>query len=407
MRYRFLGSTLALLSWLTVSPSGAFGAEIDDGAIDVAAEAGQTRLLVWKDDRLSVRTLPLSGEPTGTPEEGPFLGWTAIAISDGPDGRSRALWVNEDGRAGLGVVGPTGSEAAFQYPSIPAWSAIDVAATRDGGSSLLWTSASGGMRLATIDDSGAATLGPQYGPYTGWSALALAEGVVGSTWVLWRSTDGRVSVSRHRGGVVDAALRLDANPDWAAEDLAVAADGRPRLLRVHPDGRASLATLHAGGSLVDERIHSEAGFAPRRISAGPDGFTRLLWRSADGAEKVSLFNLDNTLRIVPSPTPPPTPTPAGPPIQSTWRGSFRGPGLNEQIQATVHQTANHITIGFQGDIGSWEFRGTQTGAIRGGIVVSGNLYGGFSGDYSDHLRGEVYARRISLDGADYHITLSR
>ena len=151
MRSRFLGSLLALLSWLTVSPSGAFGLEIEEGPVDVAAEAGQTRLLFWNDGRMSVRTLPPSGGPIHTPEEGPFGDWTATSISDGPDGRSRVLWVNGDGRAGLEIVGPSGSEAAFQYPAIPAWSAADVAATRDGGASLLWTSASGAMRLATVD----------------------------------------------------------------------------------------------------------------------------------------------------------------------------------------------------------------------------------------------------------------
>lgn len=391
---------------------GAFQLEIDEGSVDVSAEAGQTRLLFWKSDRLSVRTLQVSGDLIGTPEEGPFSAWTATAISDGPDGRSRVLWVNGDGRAGLEIVGASGSEAAFQYPAIGQWSATDVAATRDGGASLLWTGADGAMLVATVDTSGAATLGPQYGPYSGWSALAAAEGrnlSNLSTWVLWRSTDGRVSVSLHRARVLEAAFHFDANPGWAAEDIAVAADGRPRLLRVHRDGRASLATIAAQGGLADERIHTEVGFAPRRISAGPDGATRLLWRSADGAEKVSLLNLDNTRRTAPVATP--TPTPAGPPIPTirdlsgTWRGSFHEPGSSEQIQATVYHSGNHVTIRF----GGWEFKGTLRGGLRGGLSLTGSLYCCVPLDTQNvgFLRGEAFATSISVNGSGYAITLSR
>ena len=316
---------------------GAFDLEIDEGSVDVAAESGQTRLLSWINDRMSVRTLPAAGEPIQTPQEGPFGAWTATAISDGPDGRSRVLWINGDGRAGLGIVGSAGSEAAFQFPATPVWSATDVAAARDGSASVLWTRASGAMYLATVDTSGVTTLGPKYGPYAGWSAIAIAEGLDGSTWVLWRSTDGRVSVARHRARVLEAAFRFDANPDWAAEDIAVAADGRPRLLRVHRDGRASLATLDAAGRLTAEQVHADGGLIPRRISAGPDGETRLLWRSAGGSEKVWLLNLDNSRKAAPTPTPRRPrrrPVPWGRlSVISTERG--RGPSVG---QAPTHRS---------------------------------------------------------------------
>ena len=415
MRSRYLSSLLALLHVLVLSPSGALAVEIDEGAVDVAAEYGQTRLLNWTGGRLSVRTLPPSGDPIATPEEGPFGDWIATAISDGPDGRPRVLWVNGDGDAGLEIVGPSGSESAFRYPALPQWSAVDIAAMRDGGASLLWTSAAGAMSLTTVDASGAATLGPQYGPYAGWSALAIAEGRLGSTWVLWRSTDGQVGLSRHRAGVVDGAFRFNANPDWVAEDIAVAADGRPRLLRVHRDGRASLAKLAADGDLADERIHSEAGFAPRRISAGPDGATRLLWRSADGSEKVSLFNLDNAVPTPPVPTPTPTPPgPHGPSIgdlNGTWTGRFSQPGSSKQIRATVQQSFENVTIRFPEGL---EFRGRFRGAVRGGRLLSGSLYDPCNdylydpcNDYVAHLEGEALARSITLDGYRYHIKLTR
>ena len=192
------------------------------------------------------------------------------------------------------------------------------------------------------------------------------------------------------------------------------ADGRPRLLRVNRDSMASLATLAAEGALAGERIHSEAGFAPRRISAGPDGATRLLWRSEDGAEKVSLLDLENAVPTPPvaTPTPTPTPPPGGPRVtdlNGSWSGSFRQPGRSEQIRATVNHSGDHVTISFEGVGGRWEFRGTLRGGVRGGFYLSGSLYCCLPLDTQgvDFLRGEAVARSIILDGDWFHIKLSR
>ncbi len=285
-----------------MTSAGAFDQELREGAVDVAAGTDQTRLLSWNADRLSVRTLFASGNPVDTPEEGPFGGWTATAISGG-DGPARVLWVNGDGRVGLEIVGPSGSEGAFRYPAMPGWSAIDVAAaSSDGDAKLLWISADGAMFIATVSQTGAASLGPEYGPYPGWSAVAIAEAAEGTdadTWVLWRCTDGRVSISTHRAGVLASVFRFGASPGWAAEDITVAADGLSRLLRIHPDGRASVSTIDPEGTLTTEQIYANEGFVPRRISAGPDGLTRLLWTDADGVEDVWLLNLDNSRRPMP------------------------------------------------------------------------------------------------------------
>jgi len=275
---------------------GVFELEVGEGAVDVAGEAGQTRLLDWKEQRLSIRTSPQSATPSLTPEEGPFPGWAAAAISDGPDGRSRVLWVSGDGRASLEIAGPSGAEASFQYDAIEHSAAIDVAASGDGGASLLWTSDTGAAFIATADATGAATLGPRYGPYPGWSAVSIAEGADGFTWALWRGIDGSVGVSLHRARVLWAAYVFVSAPNagWAAEDITVGADGRPRVLRVRPDGRASVSTLDAQGLLSGEQISSNEGFRARRISAGPDGSIFLLWTSAEGDDDVWTLNADNT-----------------------------------------------------------------------------------------------------------------
>ena len=291
-----------------MTSAGAFDQELREGFVDVSAGTDQTRLLSWNADRLSVRTLFASGDPVDTPEEGPFGGWTATAISGG-DSLPRVLWVDGDGRVGLEIVGPSGSQAAFRYPAIPGWSAIDVAAPGDGEASVLWSSAEGAMSIATVSQTGAASPGPQYGPYPGWSAVAISaqaaqggiipEGTDVDTWVLWRCTDGRVSISIHRAGVLASVFRFGASPGWVAEDITVANDGLPRLLRIHPDGRASVSTFDPEGTLTAEQIYTNPGFLPRRLSAGGDGLTRLLWTDADGVEDVWLLNRDNTRRAAP------------------------------------------------------------------------------------------------------------
>jgi hypothetical protein len=293
---------------------GVFALELGAGALDVAAGNGRSHVLTWDADRLSVHTLADSGADTSTPPEGPSGSWLATAISDGADGLSRVLWVNGDGRASLEIVGSAGSVAVFRFASFPEASAADVSVGADGSAHLLWTNARGGMYIATVDASGAVTDGRGYGPYPSWTALALADSPDGSTWVLWRATDGRSSVSVHRGPdlAMEEIIRFDArpstpcspptlgcccgtsNPFPAVEDITVGADGRPRLLRVGVDGMAEVSTIDAHGEITDAQTYG-VGWFPRRIAAGADGFTRLLWADAGGGAHVWLLNPDNSL----------------------------------------------------------------------------------------------------------------
>ncbi|MEP6995741.1 MAG: hypothetical protein ABI968_14560, partial [Acidobacteriota bacterium] len=283
----------------------AFDLEIGEGALDVSSgAAGQNRVLFWGAGRLSVRTLDESGNWTSTPFEGPFSGWTATAISDGADGLSRVLWQNGDGRVGLEIVGPSGSQAAFRFVAEPLWTAIDVSVGVDGQAHVLWTSAIGETFIQSVDSSGLATPGQRSGPYAGWSTRAIADGPDGATWVLWRRTDGTAGVSRSKAGEADAAFRWAAIPGWTVEDLAVASDGLPRILWTNPDGRMAIWSVDAQGRLTDEKAYSSAGLEARRIAASSDGLTRVLWSAADGSGALWLFNPDNSLnsqQVTPGP----------------------------------------------------------------------------------------------------------
>jgi hypothetical protein len=270
---------------------GVFSLELRQGAVDVSAGAGKTRLLNWNLDRLSIRTVEAGGG-TSTPEVGPFGSWTAVAIADGPDGLSRVLWVNGDGQTGVEIVGSSGSQAAFRFPVLPGWTAGDISVSSDGTVHVLRTKSNGAMTIASVDSHGAATNGQFFPPVRGWSAIAIADAPDGSTWSLWRSFDGRWSLDRQRAGVSDTVFRFGAEPDWAVEDVSVGADGQPRVLRTRRDGTAEVSTVDAQGRLLFRRTYEKPGDGARRISAGPDGLTRLLW-GRSGGDQVWLLNADN------------------------------------------------------------------------------------------------------------------
>ena len=183
---------------------------------------------------------------SSTPPEGPSDSWLATAISDGPDGLSRVLWVNGDGRASVDIMGSAGSQAVFRFAALPDWSAADVSVGVDGKAHLLWTSRSGAIFLSSVDASGNVTLGPAYGPYGNWTALALADAPDGATWVLWRVADGRSSVSVHHdlvmGGEILASRR---KPRTSGRGHHGGRRRKASLLRVGVDGHAEVSTIDA------------------------------------------------------------------------------------------------------------------------------------------------------------------
>ena len=277
--------------------NGVYELEIARGPLDVAAgPAGGSRLLVWDGERVSIGTLDASGGWTSGPPGQASATWTAIALAEGGGGRTHVLWQDGGGRSALEIVGPAGRQSATVFGKRSGWIASEISVRADGQANVLWTDADGRMLIARVDSSGATTDGPEYGPAPGWSAIAIADGPGGDTWVLWRSTDGRSSLSVHRDGTMVASHRYAAHPDGAVEDVAVAADGRPRILRTNPAGLASLATVDATGRLTAEQHYELPGFTPRRIAAGADGQIRLLFGSSAGQGELLLLNPDNTLR---------------------------------------------------------------------------------------------------------------
>jgi hypothetical protein len=160
---------------------------------------------------------------------------------------------------------------------------------------LLWTSTAGRMYLSATAPDGTTSVGPDYGPTAGWSAIAISDAPDGTTWVLWRCTDGRAAVSIHREGLMLASFRLEAILDWAVEDLTMASDGRARILATTTAGHMQIWTVGPNGVRIVGESRELAGVAPRRIDAGADGFTRVLWTDRAGRAVVSRFDLGGAL----------------------------------------------------------------------------------------------------------------
>ncbi len=371
---------------------GSFALEVGTGALDIAAGAGRSHVLSWDVDSLTVQTAEDSGQNSSTPPEGPSSSWLASAIADGADGLSRVLWVSGDGRAALEIVGAAGRQAVFQFGALPLWSAADVSVAQDGTAHVLWTSQSGAMYLASVDAAGAVTLGPSYGPYPNWTALALADAPDGSTWVLWRATDGRFSISIHHALVMGPVLRLPAIAARAAEDITVASDGSARVLLVGEGSIAEVATVDASGTLSNAERHSPPAVRPRRISAGPDGLTRLLF-SSFGVATILPLNPDNTLHSQAGPG-------SGSYVGGDWIGTFESIDFvdceggtaasasftqnGSTVEGVLHMT--HSGCGADGAHLYGTIYGTLEGPLLKGIVEGGS---GFAFDPGSTVLGWV------------------
>src|SRR5262249_50770566 len=134
------GVTSLALSGRTLhagSSYGEFDLDLREGAVDVSSGPTDTHLLSWDAGRLSVRTLPRTGNPSVTSPEGPFGAWSAVAIADGLDGKSRVLWTNGDGRTGLEIFGSRGSEEAFHFAAGTGAIPADVSVGANGDAHVL------------------------------------------------------------------------------------------------------------------------------------------------------------------------------------------------------------------------------------------------------------------------------
>ena len=226
------------------------------------------------------------------PSYGPYTDtggtWQAVACSVGPDNAAHILWRNPDGQATLWRVNPDASfsPGPSYGPYTDAggtWQAAALATGPDGVSRILWRNPDGRATLWHVYADGSTDTSAPYGRYTDiggtWQATAVSVGPDNVAHILWHNPDGRATLWQVNA---DGSFRIsqtygpytDAGGLWQAVALAAGPDIVSRLLWRNPDGRATLWQVNADGSFhisVPYGPYTDAGGTWQAVadSAGP------------------------------------------------------------------------------------------------------------------------------------------
>lgn len=87
---------------------------------------------------------------------------------------THVLWTNADGRLSLWNYADSGAFSQITYGPYAGWTAKAVADGPDGRQRVLWTNTSGAVSLWSLDNTTGQFTQNTYGPYSGWSASALS-----------------------------------------------------------------------------------------------------------------------------------------------------------------------------------------------------------------------------------------
>jgi predicted outer membrane repeat protein len=225
---------------------------------------------------------------------GPYPGWTARALAEGPNGSPRLLWNNTDGRVALwNLSDPNPGATAFYYGSYPGWAAVALAVGPDSAAHLLWDNTDGRLALWNTTDPNPGATAFYYGPYPGWSGTAISFGPDNHERLLWDNTSGQVAV----WNLSDAnppATAVMAGPynGWMAKTLTVSADNAAHLLWDNVSGQVAVWNLSDPNPPVSALVAGPySGWLGQDLNAAPDGTLRLLWDNVSGS--TSLWNLND------------------------------------------------------------------------------------------------------------------
>ncbi|MGO8671028.1 MAG: protease pro-enzyme activation domain-containing protein [Capsulimonadaceae bacterium] len=220
---------------------------------------------------------------------GPFGGWTAKAIADGPDGMTRVLWVSTSGAAAIWSVNDaTGSYTQNAFGPYKGWSATGLTVGADNTTHVLWTNGAGTASIWNYNTGTGSYNQNTYGPFTTWNANAVADGTDGQTRVLWSNTAGNVSVwslNNTTGAFTQNAYGPFGG--WSATALSVDANSTTHLLWVSTSGNASLWNLNnSSGAYTQNSYGPYASWTPISLADQSDGTTVVLWDNTGGAASI-------------------------------------------------------------------------------------------------------------------------
>ena len=275
------------------------GARADIGAYEYSSTPIH---ILWNstDGTASVWNYAASGGSYTFHNYGPYPGWTAVALADGPDGQTRMLWDNTDGRASIwSLNNATGVFTFHNFGPYAGWAAAGISVGSEDTTHVLWNKTDGTISLWNYSPDGGTFIYRNYGPYDGWSARAIADGPDGNTRILWNNTDGRMSLDSYTLTTGNYTVNtFGPFLNWTAVALSVAADNTAHILWDNFDDTASIwnfTVVNGVGGFTFHDYGPYDGWSAVALSDAPDGLTRVLWDNGDG--RMSLWKLDNNTAI--------------------------------------------------------------------------------------------------------------
>ena len=211
---------------------------------------------------------------------GPFSGWTAKAIAQGPNGNGRILWTNTNGQVALWSLADANPSATCAlYGPYQGWTATALTVGPDNAAHLLWTNTDGYVALWNTTDPNPVATCLIYGPYTGWSGVAIGIGPDNQERLLWDNVSGEAAVW-NLSDPTPVATCLLAGPysGWTAKRLSVGPDNAVHLLWDNASGQVSLWNLSDPNPVATCTLAGPyAGWTALDLSVGTDGKGHLLW----------------------------------------------------------------------------------------------------------------------------------
>ena len=290
-------------SLVTGSSGLVYGATADGGGsaagelFRVDTNPAATHLLCTKADGQMALWNVSSADGKATQQVcGPYDGWTAQAVADGPDGLSRVLWTQTSDQISVWHLDSLlGTFGHAEYGPYPGWTAVSISVGPDNTDHILWNHTSGQMSLWSFSAADGAVSFKNYGPYDGWSAKAVTDGPDGLTHILWTQASGLVSL-----WTLDTAAGAFTHTEfgpysgWTVRTLSVSPDNTLHLQWNHSSGALSVWNNTPGNPGYSHFEYGPyAGWTPQAMADSPDGLSRVLWTQPNGL--TSLWDLDNSL----------------------------------------------------------------------------------------------------------------
>ncbi len=277
------------LLYITTNGGGANGS----GAILALAPPQRTQML-WTNTNGQAALWQVKADGTyASAVYGPFAGWTARAVSDGPDGTAHLLWTNTNGTASVWNISATGYTSR-QFGPYSGWAAVSLAtapAGGDGTSRLLWDNTNGQAAFWNLNTATGAFSPTQFGPYSGWTAKAVSM-ASDEAGLLWTNVNGQAAAWAVLANGTAAAMQVyGPYSGWTAQAIASGELGdEGRLLWDNSNGTASLWTPNlADGTFTYTAYGPFGGWSARAVATGGDDVNHLLWDNVSG--QASLWTL--------------------------------------------------------------------------------------------------------------------